>query len=35
MKKTLTRENVRKGFTSAVAGDVWNEDNFLFQKNVL
>ncbi len=35
MKKTLVRENMRKGFTSAVAGDVWNEDNFLFQKNVL
>jgi flavin-dependent dehydrogenase len=35
MKKTLVRENARKGFTSAVAGDVWNEGNFLFQKNVL
>jgi len=35
MKKTLTLENMRKGFTSAVAGDVWNEDNFLFQKMVL
>lgn len=35
MKKTLTLENARKGFTSAVAGDMWNEDNFLFQKNVL
>lgn len=35
MKKTLTLENMRKGFTSAVAGDVWNEDNFLFEKNVL
>lgn len=35
MKKTLQRENMRKGFTSAVAGDVWNEDNFLFQKNIL
>lgn len=35
MKKTLTRENVRKGFTSAVAGDVWNENNFLFEKNIL
>ena len=35
MKKTLVRENLRKGFTSAVAGDVWNEDNFLFSKNVL
>jgi flavin-dependent dehydrogenase len=35
MKKTLVRENLRKGFTSAVAGDVWNEENFLFQKNVL
>jgi flavin-dependent dehydrogenase len=35
MKKTLVRENMRKGFTSAVAGDVWNESNFLFNKNVL
>lgn len=35
MKRTLERENMRKGFTSAVAGDVWNDDNFLFQKNVL
>jgi flavin-dependent dehydrogenase len=35
MKKTLQRENMRKGFTSVVAGDVWNEDNYLFQKNVL
>ena len=35
MKKTLTRENMRKGFTSAVAGDMWNEDNFLFSKGVL
>ncbi|MGZ3723581.1 MAG: NAD(P)/FAD-dependent oxidoreductase [Bdellovibrionales bacterium] len=35
MKKTLVRENMRKGFTSAVAGDVWNEGNFLFSKNVL
>lgn len=35
MKKALIRENVRKGFTSAVAGDVWNEDNYLFQKSVL
>ena len=35
MKKTLQRENMRKGFTSAVAGDVWNENNFLFSKNVL
>jgi flavin-dependent dehydrogenase len=35
MKKTLQRENLRKGFTSAVAGDVWNEDNFLFSKSVL
>ena len=35
MKKTLVRENLRKGFTSAVAGDVWNEDNYLFEKNVL
>ncbi len=35
MKKTLARENMRKGFTSAVAGDVWNETNFLFSKGVL
>jgi flavin-dependent dehydrogenase len=35
MKKSLTLENTRKGFTSAVAGDVWNEENFLFQKNIL
>jgi hypothetical protein len=35
MKKTLVRENMRKGFTSAVAGDVWNEGNFLFNKGVL
>jgi flavin-dependent dehydrogenase len=35
MKKTLVRENLRKGFTSAVAGDVWNENNYLFEKNVL
>ncbi len=35
MKKTLTLKNTRMAFTSAVAGDVWNEDNFIFQKNVL
>lgn len=35
MKKTLVRDNLRKGFTSVVAGDVWNEDNFLFRKNIL
>ncbi len=35
MKKTLTLENSRKAFTSAVAGDMWNDNNFLFQKNVL
>lgn len=35
MTKTLQRENMRKGFTSLVAGDVWNEDNFLFTKGVI
>ena len=35
MKKTLLRQNSRQGFTSAVAGDMWNDDNFLFQKGVL
>jgi flavin-dependent dehydrogenase len=35
MKKTFTLHHMRKAFTSVVAGDVWNEDNFLFTKNVL
>lgn len=35
MKKTLDRTKMRQGFTSVVAGDVWNEDNFLFSKNIL
>jgi hypothetical protein len=35
MKKTLTLKNAREGFTSAVAGDMWNEDNFLFRKGIL
>ena len=35
MKKTLLRDNLRRGFTSAVAGDVWDEGNFLFQRSVL
>lgn len=35
MKKTLVRDNVRKGFTSAVAGDVWDESNFLFERHIL
>lgn len=35
MKKTLTLKNMRQGFTSAVAGDMWNDENFLFEKNVL
>ena len=35
MKKTLMRENMNKGFINAVAGDVWNEDNFLFTKGTL
>jgi flavin-dependent dehydrogenase len=35
MKKTLVRDNMRRGFTSAVAGDVWDENNFLFHRGVL
>ncbi|MGE4133652.1 MAG: NAD(P)/FAD-dependent oxidoreductase [Bdellovibrionales bacterium] len=35
MKKTLIRENMRKCFTSALAGDVWNDNNFLFEKQIL
>jgi flavin-dependent dehydrogenase len=35
MKKTLVRTNMRQGFTSAVAGDVWDDSNFLFEKGIL
>lgn len=35
MNKMADREFMLKGFTSALAGDVWNEGNFLFQKKVL
>ena len=35
MKKALQRENVRRSFTAAVGGDMWNEKNPLFQLGVL
>jgi flavin-dependent dehydrogenase len=35
MKKTLTRPHMNAAFTSAVAGDMWNEDNILFKMNSL
>jgi flavin-dependent dehydrogenase len=35
MKKTLTLKNTRQAFTSAVAGDMWNDENFIFQRQVL
>jgi flavin-dependent dehydrogenase len=35
MNKMANREFMLKGFTSALAGDVWNEENYLFQKKVL
>lgn len=35
MKKTLTLPATRRGFTSAVAGDMWNDRNFLFEKGIL
>jgi flavin-dependent dehydrogenase len=35
MKKALSLANTRKAFTSAIAGDVWNDDNFVFEKGVL
>jgi flavin-dependent dehydrogenase len=35
MKKTLTLTRARQSFTSAVAGDMWNDANFLFEKEVL
>jgi flavin-dependent dehydrogenase len=35
MKKTLTLKNMRQAFTSLVAGDVWDENNFLFTKGII
>jgi flavin-dependent dehydrogenase len=35
MKKTFALQKIRQGFTSAVAGDMWNDNNPLFEKNVL
>ncbi|MBC7691972.1 MAG: hypothetical protein H7222_09390 [Methylotenera sp.] len=35
MKKTLQRENMRQAFTSAVAGDVWDDENIIFKMKVL
>jgi flavin-dependent dehydrogenase len=35
MKKTLTLTRARQSFTSAVAGDMWNDANFFFEKEVL
>ncbi len=35
MQKTLKRENMRQAFTSAVAGDMWNDSNILFEMKVL
>jgi flavin-dependent dehydrogenase len=35
MKRTLQRENMRKDFTSVVAGDVWNDNNVLFRIEAL
>jgi flavin-dependent dehydrogenase len=35
MKKTLLRPHVLAAFTSAVAGDMWNEENVIFKTNVL
>ncbi|MEQ1878166.1 MAG: NAD(P)/FAD-dependent oxidoreductase [Bdellovibrionia bacterium] len=35
MKKTLVREQTRMAYTSAVAGDMWNDDNIIFKMKVL
>lgn len=35
MKKTLQRKELEKAFTSAVAGDMWTDDNILFRQDVL
>jgi len=35
MKKTISRPNTYAAFTSAIAGDMWNEDNIVFKMNAL
>lgn len=35
MKKALQRKEISKAFTSAVGGDMWNDENPLFQLGVL
>ncbi|MEZ4814353.1 MAG: NAD(P)/FAD-dependent oxidoreductase [Bdellovibrionota bacterium] len=35
MKKTLQRKELEKAFTSAVAGDMWDDNNVLFQRSIL
>jgi len=35
MKKTLTRPHTHAAFTSAIAGDMWNEENIVFKMKSL
>ena len=35
MKKTISRPNAYAAFTSAIAGDMWNEENIVFKMNSL
>jgi flavin-dependent dehydrogenase len=35
MKKTISRPHTYAAFTSAIAGDMWNEDNVVFKMNSL
>jgi flavin-dependent dehydrogenase len=35
MKKTISRPNAYAAFTSAIAGDMWNEENVVFKMNSL
>jgi flavin-dependent dehydrogenase len=35
MKKTISRPHTYAAFTSAIAGDMWNEDNIVFKMNSL
>jgi flavin-dependent dehydrogenase len=35
MKKTITRPHFQAAFTSAIAGDMWNEDNIVFKMKSL
>lgn len=35
MSKTIQTDMLYKSFTSAISGDMWNENNFLFRLGIL